>query len=223
MLDERHDDDTVFVVLEGDFRWYERDDIPKSSWLPMAMTEAAGTVELPAGAVKYSELRPDAGDMGKFGGLHQSTNPIDLSGAVRPEIHELVVAFNIAARVGGGHIMWAGYNVDGNPNSGKINKIAYGSQCIVYDKAGARALLEHMQFTKPQHYDVYLNNVLAESQLAGADRPAVPGLAHHCFMFPPVGGFAVHASGILDKEEVRQACWGAVWPREGSAGGVGGE
>ena len=69
MLDPRHDDDTVFVVMEADFRWYERDDIPKETWLPMTMEPSTGTVDLPPGAIRYSESRPDAEGAGTFGGL----------------------------------------------------------------------------------------------------------------------------------------------------------
>ncbi|NBO93980.1 MAG: hypothetical protein EBV06_16990 [Planctomycetia bacterium] len=53
MLDTRHCEDTLFLVFESDFRFYQRDDLPTDKWLPLAvagrrehsMREEVGTEE----------------------------------------------------------------------------------------------------------------------------------------------------------------------------------
>jgi hypothetical protein len=37
MLDTRHCEDTLFLVFESDFRFYQRDDLPTDKWLPLAV------------------------------------------------------------------------------------------------------------------------------------------------------------------------------------------
>ena len=215
MLDDRHDDDTAFVVFESDFRFYERDDVPAARWLPDCLLRSPDPVQMPPGSARYPEHRPDTDSIGKFGGLIQPVKNIDLAGTVRNEIHELISALNIASRHECGSVMWAGYNVDGNPQSGKVNIIGFCSQCMVYTTQGARDVLDSMQKEKPYHFDLFMKHTLKESRQAGADRPA--GLANHSFIFPPIGGFAAHES-FNTEGAVRPSFWHAVWSSPGSVG-----
>ena len=149
MMDPRHEVDTAFVVFESDFRFYERDDIPPSRWLPLCFQKPKEKIAMPPGSRHYNEQRPDEEAIGRHGGLEQPWKAWDLPPTVRDEIHELIAAFNIANRNGAGHVMWAGYNVDENLESGKVNHVGFGAHCIVYTACGARDLLKEMQLGVP--------------------------------------------------------------------------
>ena len=108
MLDPRHCEDTLFLVFESDFRFYERDDLPPEKWLPLAVarrqeqsmrehvaldeSEEEDEASMEVDAVGEAARAPLtwANEPGRFRGAQQSARPGIKKYNVQDELVDLV-------------------------------------------------------------------------------------------------------------------------------------
>jgi len=217
------------VTFEQDFRWYERDCLEPSEWLPLCLdikqryvagsASTGGSVRppLPQGRQKLESLA-DEDEVGRYANIVQSVKPIELAVCVSPELHEFILTFNIAARAKRGLLMWAGYNVSEKKTSGKVDCVAFGSQCIVFSVESARIILQDMQGRRPRLFDMYMKDNIGNLGTSWS-RPGLEKLSESCFTSPPSGGFYEHVTEVYGGK-VRESFWDAAWAQEGSVGAV---
>jgi hypothetical protein len=234
-----HPDDTLFVVFESDFRWYQEDDLSPDAWTQLAMTppDVSATPVSTANPLQplgssstgahrpvasssgpqRSESRPDFENLGEVLGARQSVKPYSDSTSVSAELFELVCAVNIAARQGRGEVVWASWNASQQKTCKKHANLMFGSQLVTYTKAAASRLVMLMQKTKPQHYDLWLKDTLmwCHAGSAAIGQPAADILMKASYIVPPLGGFAAHKSPNCD-DAVRTSLFDATWARPGS-------
>ena len=103
-----------------------------------------------------------------------------------------------------GDIVWFNWNshaakFDGTP------EVEFGSTGIAVSRAGAQWIQSKIREMKVYHWDVELLKVLR------------PGNAKACFVFPSVGHYGLHESGILGVDKVRASHWDAWYVQEGVA------
>ena len=231
MLDPRHCEDTLFLVFESDFRFYERDDLPPEKWLPLAVarrqeqsmrehvaldeSEEEDEASMEVDAVGEAARAPLtwANEPGRFRGAQQGTRPGAKKYDVQDELVDLVQMCNVAARKDAGDLVWLGWNA-ADPGKKPPRKTApkYGAQLLAYTPNGARECLRAMQTARPQHYDCWL---LYEN----LNKPTtVLGQAKTCYVIPPVGGYAAHESQNYrgGGGQTRPSSWQADWCQEGT-------
>ena len=110
---------------------------------------------------------------------------------ISPELEALTAMANQAKRKGNGDIIWFGWN----PHQVKGFKMqpSYGSQLIGMTPVGARKLLGHMRVAAPEHFDIFLRNLLRWTDVKDCAS----------YVLPPVGSFDVHQSGV-EKDQTRE-------------------
>ncbi len=243
MTDPRHTDDTLFIVFEQDFRFYEDDDLPVDVWLRLATGPTVKwTPRLPDGPAQLASRTPPAGQAsssssGAAAPHVKVTRSADIpprepkwdpalntgrakkalrpQGAVRPcvapELLDIVLTANLAARDGHGDLIWMGWNCsDENQKVKQPWHIGFGSQLICYTPRGARQILALTEKEKPMHWDLWLKWHLTNNagSLANGDCRA-------SYVYPPLGSFAMHKSNNLKGGE-RKGLWSLDWCTEGS-------
>ena len=201
MMSERVPDDTLFLVCEADFRFWEQDCMAPHEWLPMTVVAP----ELGAG-----------GDNEVFRGYRASERSSQEEAGVSAELLDVLNICNSAVRCRRadgyhcGDVVWLSWNagVEGQKKPTKRNPgttIAYGSQFIAWTKVGAERALEHArQERDPWHIDTWLHNLLKRALDLNAS-----------YVCPPLGGFASHSSPNL-RGAVRPTSFGEWWSFPGS-------
>ena len=129
------------------------------------------------------------------------------------ELVDMVLSVTQASRAEHGEVVWFGWN---GGEAGQVTKassgkkIQFGSHAVSFTRAAATALHGLMPSHCPQHFDLWLKEVLTE-----AHKEKNAWLAAS-YVVPPIGGFMAHETG--NKEgSVRGGCWKDVWAKEGSA------
>jgi len=145
------------------------------------------------------------------------------------ELCDLVRMATAATRAGRGDVVWAGYNIT-HPGKGKTTKerlsaIKFGTTLIMGSTGGAAKLLLRMPpseemrnkigkdltFCPPEqriemgHWD----NKLLKSMMADGGKALGA-----CYIWPPVGNYAGHASAIDARhagDNIRAPCWEDHW------------
>ena len=140
MTDQRHAEDTFFIVAEADHRFYKADCIPPEEWLQVAgkehyghdesvaaaaLAEEASKAEPSAGSSsrwntntkrkrEQSHAEPSAGQQRKYGAWeagHKHMLPRQaVDELVTDELRGLVAMANLAARRGCGDFIWYSWN-----------------------------------------------------------------------------------------------------------------
>ena len=235
MLDPRLPNDTLFITFEQDFRWYERDCLDLSEWLPMAVTTTSSQLTEqppgpPAGAPPSLSQEDEhrrgstlklaqqaANRRGSAERVLQGTRPVGIS-PVAKEIFELVSACNIAHRHKKGALVWFGYNVAEKKGSSHRDFVGYGSQGVCFTKPSAEALRRSMQQDPPQLFDMWLKNLLTNNDFSEPEQNWRAVLGESSFVSPPLGGFYEHVTEIVGQGKTRPSLFGAAWGQEGSVG-----
>ena len=192
--DERFADDTIFIFMEADFRFYERDCLTPEQWLPLVVGTEHSTApynfdeERSARGELFKECRPPPGPklkcrkeqvaahgvhhaaLAKNVGIFRQMLEPRLPSApydndVSPELHDMVATMNIAARWGVGDVCWFSWNA-GEPGkkAKKPSALGFGSQCVGFTRHGAQFLLEEMQREKTRAF-----RFVDEVEAAGSD------------------------------------------------------
>ena len=229
MLDPHHCQDTLFLVFESDFRFYERDDLPTEKWLPLAVaarhehsmreqvamkeSEDEGEASMEVDAVGGARRPPQtwASHPGEFAGALQSSCPNDKEYIVQDEIVDLVQLCNVAAREDGGDIVWLGWNgADPSKKARRAHSIKCGANLIAYTPNGARKCLRAIKIASPTHYDMWL---LCDNLNV---RATARGQAKSCYVIQPVGGMAAHERPHEQRGgfATRPSSWGEKWCQE---------
>ena len=233
MLDPRHPDDTLFLYLEADMRWYKEDCMAKEMWLPMTVTteeqeasaqddkpaaprpgepssSAAGASRPAADKTKSRSKEPPPRVPGKFKDLEQSIRVEGPERECTEELLEIVQLCNVASRKGYGEVVWLGYNCagEGYEKGAPGNIVGFGSQLMAFTKAAARAFLSRMSTDMPMHIDIYFKWYLEEAVKEPLAHDEV--FSKCCHVVPPLGNFLEHVSGCTSGVE-RPGFWHHDW------------
>ena len=231
MLDERHPEDTLFLVVEEDFRFFDEEgepiapepqlgksqqwmakDIPPELREPFASSqESARLSTLQAHwqtRVKYAGATPKSGAK-----QHTSTEPsfntrltkasrTECEQKVSPHMEHLVRLVTAAHRLQVGDLVWFCWDEDVEKEKGSPDP-QHAITGIAVSIPGARWIKEEITKTKVWHWDVELKKLLEQ------------GKAKASFIFPSVGHYTKHSSGILKQGATRETFWGAWFVQQG--------
>ena len=238
MTDPRHPPDTLFIVLEEDFRIYreggvaataeesrqrgfpteEEDEvIPREDQIYLEYADRLHRMPL----VKQTPLsgEPVASDGGseEVGhGFYVRTakpKPIDFEGMTE-ELPDIVKMCTKAHRLGRGGLVWFGWNgglgrsKKGHGGGQRQAHPYFGSQGIAGSVAGANGLKRVWDGSIARGH--FDVSLLKALMSDDIARAAVPA----CFVWPAVGHFRTHHSSILS--DVRQANWDLPCVQEGT-------
>ena len=234
MTDARHAPDTFFIVAEADHRFYAADCIKPEEWLAHASEMHYGKDEAdkerkrsqPEGEEEY-EVEPcadgskgkskpgrkkkawertlaesSAGNRRAYGAWTAGCRPLGGQGSTEPgitdELRGLVAMANQAARRGCGDIIWFSWNP--TKTAGLKRQPSYGSNLIGITKAGAQLLQHHMKVAeKKYHFDIFIRDI-----------GRGPCQSRCCYVYPPVGNFETHKSGVEQNME-RESLFPTKW------------
>ena len=154
MLDDRFSPDSVWIVAEQDFRFYEEDQVSSIDW----MSEVAGSAgpEEPGseeqGGESSATAEPQAGVAEDVVGGPQyhvwraphRRQERDLSLAASEELQDLLSLMTAASRLQRGDIVWFSWV----GTSKKTSSPSHGSTLLGVTKRGALAMQEAMQREK---------------------------------------------------------------------------
>ena len=235
MADPRHADDTLFIVCEEDFRLYERDQPSQAALLwadaePLlresqgsgASSSGLNREEAPpeplykealqtswqarnaasAAAMRRDTVSPSpcVPPLQQWPSRTQKPKPADFE---NPSVHlkDIIRLCTAAHRHDRGNVVWLTWNGD----TGKKAEIqpSYGSMMIGVSWLGANWLKENWGQVWRGHYDLSLKWICENMS---ADLKA-------SFVYPSIGHYASHGSGILLAE--RRAVWKEWWVQEG--------
>ena len=212
MTDQRHAEDTFFIVAEADHRFYKADCIPPEEWLQVAGQEHYGHDESVAAAAlakeaseaepsagsssswktdtkrkrEQSHAEPSAGQQRKYGAWeagHKHMLPRQaVDELVTDELRGLVAMANLAARQGCGDFIWYSWNPC--KQEGRRRQPGFGAQLVGVTRTGARIFAEEMHKQRPAHFDAFIFEL-------GMHRMQ----DNSCYVYPAVGNFDSHESG----------------------------
>jgi len=236
-----HLEDTLFLFFESDVRFWKEDCIAPELWLRLAVqscreplasitgvdvkeeveeegepassstaraSRLAGPDTLP-----QPQLRPDADSQGRFISMEAIWKPWQEGyQTVSTELVELVQCATRASRLAHGDLIWFGYNCGDEKQKGPNDKIAFGSQGIMFTMRAAKRLHTRMQGVTPQHFDLWLKEVLLEQSTQPSLSPAT---IRACYVVPPLGGFQTHNTGCRGDFGVRTGLWDEPWSSPG--------
>ena len=122
------------------------------------------------------------------------------------EVQDLVKICTLASRRDCGDLIWMSWN--GKNERGMRAKPCYGAQMIAVTVTGARNLLDAINRGElpKKHWDVVLRDWLNDP-----DRASSIGAS---YVYPAIGNFKEHHSGITDK--VRTNLWDEKWCQPGT-------
>ena len=123
---------------------------------------------------------------------------------VSQHLDNLVRLVTVARRKEVGDIVWFCYNEQDEPKKGSPSPL-FGSTGLAVTIPGARWIKQEMPKMTVWHFDVELKKRLEL------------GKAKASYIFPTVGHFETHASGILKHNATRKSTWGAWYVQEGVA------
>ena len=235
MADPRHADDTLFIVCEEDFRLYERDQPSQADLLwadaePL-LRQSQGSASSSSGwkreeappealykeAIRTSWQARNAASAATMRRDTVSPSPCDpplqkwptrtqkpkMEDFENPSEHlkDIIRLCTAAHRAGRGSVVWLTWDGD----TGKKAEIqpSHGSMMIGVSWLGANWLKDNWAQVWLGHFDLSLKWVcenMSEDLQAS-------------FVFPSVGHYASHGSGILLAE--RRAVWKEWWVQEG--------
>ena len=196
MLSDRTPPDTLFIVFEGDFRFWPEDCLEPADWLRLcdrpADDQAGGQPHLRGFAV--GERRDSDASL------------------VSPELFDIVSICNQAHRAKApdgrhmGDIVWLSWNAAAAGTKGPTKRwtgrtIYNGSTAIAYTKAGATALAGLARDARPEHYDLWLRDKVFGTKITTTCAS---------YVVPPIGGYTAHASPNLGGA-VRRGNFGEWW------------
>ena len=236
-----HLEDTLFLFFESDFRFWKEDCIAPELWLRLAVQSCREPLASITGVdVKEGEEeegepassstarasrlagpdtlpqpqpRPDADSQGRFISMEAIWKPWqDGYQTVSTELVELVQCATRASRLAHGDLIWFGYNCGDEKQKGPNDKIAFGSQGIMFTMRAAKRLNRRMQGVTPQHFDLWLKEVLLEQSTEPSLSRAT---IRACYVVPPLGGFQTHNTGCRGDFGVRTGLWDEPWSSPG--------
>ena len=238
MCDPRHADDTLFFVCEEDWRLYEHDQpsqaellwdqaeagpLSQSPGFGQSSSSSAARTQEPPETIYRESLKADwqrrnaaeAQDMRRDAvspspgnpppkKWHTKTSKPTKEDFENPSQHlkDLVRLCTAAHRVQRGHFVWLTWN--GNPSKKPKIKPEYGSNLIAVSWLGANWLKDNWHQVWLGHVDLSLKWVL---ESMSEDLQA-------SFVYPAVGHYVSHGSGILLAE--RKAEWHEWWVQQGT-------
>ena len=233
MLDERHVEDTLFIVVEEDFRFFNEEQgepiAPKlelkasQSFLQSAL-EPEMLDSFPGEADKLLTLQSHwqtrVGVPGDHKKSTSSSSRDELSFTTRatkptrkelegespsPLLENLVRLCTAAHRKHIGDIVWFCYNEDDHKKCTMFPEPQFGSNGIAVSRPGARWIQKEFPNMPVWHWDVELKKRLEL------------GHARASYMCPPVGHWTKHASAVLAGNATRDPTWWAWFVQEGVA------
>ena len=231
MLDERHVEDTLFIVCEDDFRFFEEKRLgeavpllkPSQAFLQSPVEPAiAGKLRSAQEKVKLETLQAHWQVRGGTPGDHKkssgSSEEVSFTTRVTkatmedlkeespsPLLEGLVRLCTAAHRRQLGDIVWFCYNEEHQKKQKVYPAPVFGSNGLAVSRPGARWIQQEMRHMKVWHFDVELKQRLEM------------GHARASYIFPACGHWTKHASGILKSNATRQPTWGAWFVQPGVA------
>ena len=227
MADERHADDTLFIVAEEDWRIYEKDCHGAGGRENLELTAEATAAMEDYEATSIPELYAQryAPQATEQEGEELTASPGASSAAIAPghyravtkpsrgdfehmaeELLDLVKLATAAQRVGKGGLIWTCWNA---AMSKRKEAPSYGSTMICVSAWAARLMKRNFtRWFACTHFDVALRDALQSNE-------EVRNQLQACFVFPCIGHFEAHESGIISG--VRDTFWHAgQWCQEGT-------
>ena len=234
ILDDRHVEDTLFIVCEEDFRFFEEkrpgeEPRPKlqasQAFLqPASHPVLANKFRMEQEKAKLTTLQAHwqaregvPGDHNKSASSRRSEElsfTTRMTKATMEELNEespspllenLVRLCTAAHRKQLGDIVWFCYNEDDKKSSIMFPAPVWGANGIAVSRNGARWIKKEMPLMKVWHWDVELKQRLEK------------GHARASYIFPSCGHWTKHASGILKSNATRMPTWGAWFVQPGVA------
>ena len=238
MADDRHAPDTLFLVAEEDWRLYRQDCKGAGELTALdVLAEQGASTQIPETLDDVYERRvaavpirgtspfPDPENMPTevpgasassqppvmthdgLGWFRSSKKPpAEAFEHVSQELDDLVRMATLARRVGHGDLIW--YSWDGCDGKGRKERPAHGSSLLGITAAAAKKMLKNFERWFPKkHFDVALRDALEKDDHCRAELTA-------CFLFPSVGHYDSHESGI--ERGVRWSKWEDSRVQEGT-------
>ena len=226
MIDERHAEDTLFFLIEEDWRLFESDCVApslcaldyQSQELKKQQFRGFGRVQpqiqvstddesaplLPADSVG-AQVALDVAQQERLVSnmdfrffMPAPSQPDDAAVVENSACADIVAHCTAAARCGLGHIVWLSWNPSESPK--KKDVLMYASTMIAFTPKGARYLLNDMKNAEPQHVDYYLLNFLRRCEQN--DSP-VKG----SYICPAFGNYVEHESQSTANFGQRKSLW----------------
>ena len=242
MRDQRNPDDQLFIVCEGDFRFYKEDCVGGFDWLqalldadeqdPLRLEDddqahprLQGTRSTEA-AEPFARSSASSGDepprvrrrrvfeqtqeeQPSLDGWQPGTRCRVREGHVSQELNDLVRIVTTASRVGLGNLVWLSWC---GSNTRKLHP-AHGTTLVAVTRRAAEVLQPLIDKATPQHFDVWLRNVLVHEGLG--DELSLGA----SFVVPSVGSYDEHLSGCDPKNAgaggIRLSTWEQSWTQAG--------
>ena len=212
VLLDQHEDDTLFIIAEEDFRFREADDVepqdvaeevPTSSSAAAASSSAPPRVATrPNFTLHADEPRLPAREAFEL----RAGRPKSSIVGFRQDLLDLVRLGTHAAREDVGDFIWLSWC---GAKKRRRSRPAHGSTLLMLTKDFADTLAPAMETWRPAHFDILLRDWLEEEAQAALTA---------CYVYPAVGSYAVHESGCQPGLGVRTAEWGEPWVQEGTRG-----
>ena len=197
MLSKRFPADTLFIIMEEDFQFYdvaaERMSAGTAVAEPSAATARAG------GAASSSRVpEPSAGTREQYGGGRM--------------VDDLVKLCTASARAGVGDLVWFSYVPDKAETKENWSqpRFAFGSAGIALNKTAAASIATcfNSGFWKANHIDMELKKWCVAR---------IPEQARCCWIFPPIGNFNTHESECcFSQAGIRSSHWQRPWCTPGT-------
>ena len=213
---EKHEDDTLFLIAEEDFRLHPEHDVPVPVHVgtkslspvpectedPGASASSHNKPRASRPAIVGADEPPPSGEAA-FSWRTGRAKSRDLVFA--QELRDLVRICTLANRVNCGEFVWCSW-VGCNKRRAKPS---HGSTLVALTTDGARMLGLAMATWELGHFDVLLRDWLV------AGGPEAP---RTCYVYPAVGHYAVHESGCEPGIGVRDSEWNKSWVQAGTRG-----
>lgn len=218
MLDPRFPEDTLFLVAEQDFRFFEDDCVFQEDWLRLiAEAQAVDEEESRARRRLFELWELEEEGKGKahgkaYGGwMPKAPKGKDVGTHLEfPELlGDLVDIVTQAKRIGLGGITWFAWCGSGK----KKAQVSHGSHLLGISKDIVNELYTQILRADPEHFDVWLRNRLID------DRQTLK--LKGSYVHRSCGAYDVHQSGCDPAIGDREAPWKASFVQEGVRPGRG--
>ena len=235
ICDKRHQDDTLFICCEADFRYYEADCLLQEDWIASlassSLAPSIATGQPPPPPSDPSPDQPSADPVApppppppRLGNWERSsaTRGRPTAEEMSEELRDVVRCCTAAHREGLGDLVWLSWNGSANKRRGSPS---YGSQMIAYTRLAALEVKRAMVLSPPQHYDTWLRALLetrwaedAEPRAGDEAEPRARRVWGASYVWPSIGNFDEHVSGCDLKvagDGVRKSQWKQSWVQAG--------
>ena len=205
MTDQRLPDDTLFWVIEEDFRFWppgedpdgaddyesakfclvvDRTSVPKSG--PPSRQGSKGQGKEQSGAYRPERICTEYHEALTRG----SSREDDPNHGFSQDVCDVMRIATMSHRVGWGDLIWLSWV----PNKKKPTRIGHGSQCLLLTKLGFHAIRSAIdrKVLKRGHIDLVLQ--------AWLRAPHEAERARACYVYPPIGSYTEHASECDPKQ-----------------------